>query len=42
MKEHLPLLEHINEVLKQWITDPEVEGLVVKLTELINKIQKEA
>ena len=39
MKKHLELLEHINEVMKQWITDPEVEALVLQLTDVIHEIK---
>lgn len=39
MKKHLELLEHINEVMKQWITDPEVNELVTKLTDVINEVR---
>ena len=39
MHKYLELLEHINEVMKQWITDPEVNNLVLKLTNVINEIR---
>lgn len=39
MHKYLELLEQINEVMKQWITDPEVNNLVLKLTDVINEIK---
>ena len=41
MKISLELLEHINEVMKQWITDPEVEQCVKDLTDVINEAWRE-
>lgn len=36
--EHKQLLEHTNEVLKQWITDPEVNDLVLKIDNVLKKL----
>lgn len=36
--EHKQLLEHTNEVLKQWITDPEVHDLVMKMEDVLKKL----
>jgi len=41
MKINLELLEHINEVMKQWITDPEVEDCVTQLTDIIDETWRE-
>lgn len=41
MKMNLELLEHINEVMKQWITDPEVNDCVTQLTDMINEARRE-
>lgn len=40
MEKKIELLEHINEVLKQWITDEEVSELVTELTELITELRQ--
>jgi hypothetical protein len=37
---HKALLEHTNEVLKQWITDPEVHDLVMQLEDTLNQLRK--
>lgn len=36
--EHKQLLEHTNEVLKQWITDPEVHDLVFQMEDVLKKL----
>lgn len=41
MKLNLELLEHVNEVMKQWITDPEVNECVTQLTDMINEARRE-
>lgn len=41
MEKKIELLEHINEVLKQWITDEEVSELVTELTELITELRQD-
>ncbi len=35
---HRQLLEHTNEVLKQWITDPEVHDLVFQMEDVLKKL----
>lgn len=41
MKLNLELLEHVNEIMKQWITDPEVNECVTQLTDMINEARRE-